>query len=91
MGSNLLNPASRLKQNGAGAAAGCCWQMCGRVRGAASGLVSVRSLDVLRACVNGPAAGRCCSVAACAMELGCWCRCRVLLLDVWPRTLSELG
>ena len=63
---------------GAGAAAGRCCQMCGRVRFGAWVLVPLQG-----------AAARC--VAACAVELGCWCRCRALLPDVWPCALCSLG
>ena len=44
------------------------------------------------ACVLVPlqhAAARC--VGVCALELGCWCCCRVPLPDVWPCVLWSLG
>ena len=63
------------------------WNLgAGGVEGAAARCVAVHlELGRWRPC----AAGRRCQI--CALELACWCRCRMPLPDVWPCALWSWG
>ena len=77
----------------AGAAVGCR-SKCGAglqvpLYGAIAGC---RCRVLLKGCLHlrnlGAATGYCCESAVCAMKLGCWCRCRGWLRDVYGSVAS---